>query len=189
MSWRRSAPSLPLAGRVPSAQREAGGGLGRGARRLRPHPSSGSHGPPDDTLPARGRLSRARLTARALACAGLLVLAACQSTPQGFVLLHAGQEPLDVASNIADRVGACWFDRSSAFADYSYAPELSSRNRPRVLIVDKADPGGLPQLVIEVSRAGRGSDIKLFGPLMDGERASRIRRDVGFWAGGGRTCR
>ena len=58
-----------------------------------------------------------------------------------------------------------------------------------MLIVDKADPTGLPQLVIEVVSAKRGSDVRLFGPLMDTGEADRIRRDVGFWAGGGRTCR
>ncbi len=106
------------------------------------------------------------------------------------MLLHAGQDPTDVASHIANKVGDCWFDSGNKrFADYSYAPELSSSERPRVLIVDKADPGGLPKLVIEVARAKHGSDIKLFGPLMDGSEADRIRSEVAFWAGGGRTCR
>jgi hypothetical protein len=124
----------------------------------------------------------------AFACAGLL--AACQSAPEGYVLLHANQNPVDAASHIADMVGKCWFDSgNSRFADYSYAPELSSSARPRVLVVDKADPGGLPKLVIEVVREKRGSDIRLFGPLMDSGQADRIRGDVAFWAGGGRTCR
>ena len=122
------------------------------------------------------------------ACA--LLLAACQTTPKGYVLLHAGQDPLDTAHHIATKVGECWFDSGNKrFADYSYAPELSSSERPRVLIVNKADPSGLPQLVIEVARAKRGSDIKLFGPLMDSGQADRIRADVAFWAGGGHTCR
>jgi hypothetical protein len=58
-----------------------------------------------------------------------------------------------------------------------------------VLLVDKSDPAGLPKLVIEAARAKRGADIKLFGPLMDTAQAERIRADVSFWAGGGRTCR
>jgi hypothetical protein len=123
-----------------------------------------------------------------LAC--VFFTAACQTTQQGYVLLHAGQDPLDVAQNIANKVGTCWFKRkSSAFKDLSYAPELSSPDRPRVLLVDASDPGGLPKLVIEAVKAKRGTDIRLFGPLMDTDNASRIRRDVAFWAGGGHTCR
>jgi hypothetical protein len=122
--------------------------------------------------------------------AAALLVAACQTTQQGYVLLHAGQAPLDVAENIANKVGTCWFKRgSSAFKGLSYAPELSSPDRPRVLIVKADDPGGLPQLVIEAVKAKRGTDIRLFGPLMATDKASRIRRDVAFWAGGGHSCR
>jgi hypothetical protein len=125
----------------------------------------------------------------AAAAAAAIVLAACQTAPQDYVLLHANQAPLDVAERIANNVGSCWFDgENAAFADYSYAPELSSSERPRVLIVEKADPSGLPQLVIEVVKAKRGADIKLFGPLMATDAAAAIRRDVALWAGGGRTC-
>lgn len=123
-----------------------------------------------------------------LAC--VLAVAACQTAQQGYVLMHAGEAPLDVAQNIANKVGACWFkDRSSAFEGLSYAPELSSPDRPRVLIVEASDPGGLPKLVIEAIKAKRGTDIRLFGPLMDTDAQSQIRRDVAFWAGGGHTCR
>jgi hypothetical protein len=123
------------------------------------------------------------------AAAGLL-LAACQTAPQDYVGLHANLDPKTVAELIADNVGACWFDGSrEAFANYSYAPELSSEARPRVLIVEKTNPTGLPQLVIEVEAAKRGSDVRLFGPLMSTAEGERIRSDVAFWAGGGRTCR
>lgn len=138
-----------------------------------------------------GRLSSARGTVRCVTVAACVaLLAACQTAPQGYVLMHANQQPIDVAERIANNVGSCWFNGSRrAFAEYSYAPELSSTRRPRVLIVDKTDPAGLPKLVIEVESAKRGSDVRLFGPLMETGEADRIRRDVGFWAGGGRTCR
>ena len=124
------------------------------------------------------------------ALATLLLLAACKtSEPQDYALLHAHQEPLDIASHIAERVGTCWFDGSRpAFANYSYAPELSSTTRPRVLIVQKTDPSGLPQLVIEVVKAKRGSDVKLFGPLMGTGESSAIYRDMTRWSGGARDC-
>jgi hypothetical protein len=128
---------------------------------------------------------------QAIVAAAALLLAACQTAapPQGYVLLHANRDAKTVARQISDNVGPCWFEENTAFTEYSYAPELASAERPRVLIVDKADPEGLPKLVIEVAAAKRGSDVKLFGPLMDTEEADRIRRDVSFWAGGGRTCR
>ena len=62
----------------------------------------------------------------------------------------------------------------------SYAPELTSySNRPRVLIVPKKEPHGLPQLVIEATAAKRGTSVKLFGPLMGTAEAPAITRDVG----------
>jgi hypothetical protein len=123
------------------------------------------------------------------AAAGLF-LAACQSTPQDFVALHSGGDPGKTAELIAHNVGACWFGgKRKGFEGLSYAPELSSDSRPRVLVVEKDDPGGLPKLVIEVAKAKRGSDVRLFGPLLDSGDAAQIRADVAFWAGGGRTCR
>ena len=125
------------------------------------------------------------------AATALALLAGCKtSEPTDYVLLHANQDPVTIASHISQYVGDCWFDGSRpAFAAYSYAPELTSySNRPRVLIVEKADPTGLPRLVIEVVKAKRGSDIKLFGPLMGTAESEAIYRDVGRWAGGAREC-
>lgn len=128
----------------------------------------------------------------AAAAAAFLVLAGCKtsSEPTDYMLLHANQDPVTVASRIAGHVGNCWFDGSrSAFAEYSYTPELTSySNRPRVLIVRKSDPNGLPVLVIEASKKNRGADVKLFGPLMATDEADAIYRDVGRWAGGAREC-
>ncbi|MGH6922625.1 MAG: hypothetical protein ACRED5_02545 [Propylenella sp.] len=186
MIGRTGVVSLPLAGRVSSGKRSAPDD-GRGSRAW-----SAARGTPPGlrfaqaTLPTRGR-DIARFSAAGL----LLLLAACQTgAPQGYVLLHANQDPVSAARQISDKVGECWFgEGNSRFADYVYAPELSSSERPRVLIVSKSDPTGLPQLVIEIVRAKRGSDVRLFGPVMEGSEAERIRGEVAFWAGGGRTCR
>lgn len=127
----------------------------------------------------------------AAAAAAALILAGCKtSEPTDYMLLHANQDPVTIASRIADHVGNCWFDGSRpAFAEYSYTPELTSyANRPRVLIVQKADPNGLPVLVIEALKEKRGADIKLFGPLMGTDEADAIYRDVARWAGGAREC-
>jgi hypothetical protein len=127
---------------------------------------------------------------RLVILAGVSIVAACQSAPQDYAEFHAPQSPVNVASRIAENVGACWFGGARpAFADYSYAPELNSySNRPRVLIVPKAEPHGLPKLVIEASAAKRGSSIKLFGPLMASSEAPAISRDVERWASGASGC-
>ena len=120
----------------------------------------------------------------------LSLLAACQSAPKDYAEFHAPQAPVNVATRIAESVRACWFGgERSAFAEYSYAPELNSySNRPRVLIVPKAEPHGLPKLVIEASAADRGSSVKLFGPLMASPEAAAITRDVARWADGATGC-
>ena len=123
-----------------------------------------------------------------LLAAVALALAACQSVPKDYVQFHAGRDAVSVAGHIADKVGACWFDgKREAFANYSYAPEpgLSST---RILIVPKQEPHGLPALVVEVLKAKRGTDVRLFGPLMQSGDAEDIRADVRRWTGGARDC-
>jgi hypothetical protein len=118
------------------------------------------------------------------------LLAACQTAPKDYAEFRSGQDAMTTAARIAENVGACWFsgDRT-AFADYSYAPELTSySNRPRVLIVPADDPAGLPVLIIEASREDRETRVKLFGPLMASAEATPIARDVERWAGGSSGC-
>lgn len=119
-------------------------------------------------------------------------LAACQTggETRDYAEFHSPHDPPTTASRIAENVAACWFGGARpAFANYSYAPELTSySNRPRVLIVEKSDPGGLPRLVIEASAAERATSVKLFGPLMASAEAPAISRDVARWAGGAAGC-
>jgi hypothetical protein len=117
-----------------------------------------------------------------------LALAACQSVPKDYVQFHAGQDATTVARHLSDKVGACWFDgKHKAFDGYSYAPEpgLSST---RILIVPKEEPHGLPVLIVEVLKAKRGTDVRLFGPLMQTGDAEKIRDDIRKWTGGARDC-
>ena len=119
-------------------------------------------------------------------------LAACQtgSASKDYAEYASARDPATTAAQIAENVRACWFSGARpAFADYSYAPELNSfSNRPRVLIVPKSDPGGLPKLVIEASATDRGASVKLFGPMMASSEAPAISRDVQRWAGGAAGC-
>src|SRR3954466_15954240 len=98
----------------------------------------------------------------ALTAAVVLALAACQSVPKDYIQFHAGTDSATVAKHITNMVGMCWFDgKRKEFADYSYAPEPNFASS-RVLIVPKAGPHGLPALIVEVIKAKRGTDVRLF---------------------------
>lgn len=125
---------------------------------------------------------------RLAAFAALLLLGACKTVPQDYVEFHAGQDQATVAGHLAERIGACWFDgKHKAFADYSYAPEPNMTST-RILIVPKAEPHGLPVLIVEVLKAKRGTDVRLFGPLMQGGDADVLRGNIRAWTGGSRDC-
>lgn len=117
-----------------------------------------------------------------------IALAACQSVPQNYVQFHAGTDSSTIGKLISTNIAACWFnDKRSAFAEYQYAPESGTRS-DRILIVPKNEPQGLPQLVVEVIKAKRGTDVRLFGPMMQTDEADAIRTDIQRWTGGARTC-
>ena len=127
------------------------------------------------------------------ALAATLMLSACQTreAPADYLEYSSARDAGTTASHLADNVRACWFAgaRAASFTGYSYAPELNSYSgRPRVLIVPKQDPGGLPKLVIEASKNESGSAVRLFGPLLAGPQAELIRRDVAHWTRGGSGC-
>ena len=128
--------------------------------------------------------------AAALAATLALDLAACATRAPDYLEYAAYQDTNTVASHIAERVGACWFaGGNKAFSRYAYAPELNSfSGKPRILIVPKDDPAGLPQLVIEVSKGSQATVVKLFGPLLATARGSAIQRDVERWADSGTDC-
>ncbi len=117
-----------------------------------------------------------------------LTLAGCQSVPKDYILFHAGEDETTVAKHLSERVGTCWFDgKHKLFAAYSYAPEPGSTST-RILIVPKDAPHEKPDLVIDVRGAKHGTDVRLFGPLMQGGSADSIRNDVKRWTGGARDC-
>ncbi len=135
---------------------------------------------------------RRNLLADILLAAFVIVVTGCRSAPPpaDYAEFRSSQDPGTVAARIAENVGACWFAGARpAFATFSYTPELTSySDRPRVLVVEKAKPTGLPKLVIEATRAERGSSVKLFGPLMATVEAAAISRDVRRWVGGSTGC-
>jgi hypothetical protein len=117
------------------------------------------------------------------------LLAGCQTkAPQDYVLFHAGLDSTTVGNHMTERVATCWFaGKNKAFADYSYSPE-GGVGSDRILIVPKSAPHSLPALVIQIVSAKRGTDVKLFGPMMQTGDADQIRHDVMRWTGGARDC-
>ncbi len=130
-------------------------------------------------------------SAAVLAITLALALSACATRAPDYLEYAAYQDTNSVAIRIADRVGTCWFDGDNdTFAGFAYAPELNSfSGKPRILIVPKNDPAGLPQLVIEVSTGKRTTVVKLFGPLLATSRGTAIQADVERWADGGTQCK
>lgn len=126
-----------------------------------------------------------------LAAAGLagLLLSAC-ATSTNYLEYRPKGSPQVVADRLLTSIRACWFAEGEAgFADYAFEPELASHsNRPRILIVRKSEPGGLPQLVVEASRENRRTSVKLFGPLLATPLGPRIRADIDRWSGGQSGC-
>lgn len=123
-----------------------------------------------------------------IAAALVALLAACQTAPKDYIQFHAGTDSATVAKHLSDKIGACWFNgNDQTFDGYSYAPE-AGMSSTRILIVPKDAPHGLPALIVEVIKAKRGTDVRLFGPLMQSGSAESIRRDILRWTGGARDC-
>jgi len=116
------------------------------------------------------------------------VLAGCSGKPQEASIETSGEPALKVMERVALAARDCWFrGRDTVFAGYSMAPELDSHSgRPRILVVPRSNPGGLPLLVVEGQ--GKPARIQTFGPLLNGPNGSRIASDVARWQSGDRTC-
>ncbi len=96
-----------------------------------------------------------------------------------------------MAADFGIIIGRCWFAKGEkTFAGYVHATESNAiTGPPRVLLVEKKAPHGLPALVIEFKTAGRDVDIAVYGPLAAGPKAARIGADLNRWAAGGKGCK
>jgi len=124
--------------------------------------------------------------------AAVLVLSNCQSdvlaSAKGGRSRPGDDSALSTMERIAVSAQKCWFSgKDSAFKGLRLSPELSSHSgKPRILAVPGKNIGGLPKLVIEAT--GNPARLSAFGPLMDGEHAARIEKDVLRWAGRDAVC-
>ena len=106
------------------------------------------------------------------------MLAGCTASKPAVTELPTGRRALDLA---LERTGTCLVRRDPTFRRYRIADERDSYSgRPRFLLVERNDTGGLPQLVVE----GAGRQLTVYGPLADAALTGRIRR----WGSGDRSC-
>ncbi|MEL7401456.1 MAG: hypothetical protein AAFN68_12930 [Pseudomonadota bacterium] len=117
-----------------------------------------------------------------------LMLASCQNAPPPKV--QASQTPRALMLNVGKQIQTCWFKRKDpAFRTYRMADELNSyTGKPRVLIVPKNNPGGLPKLVAEAQKTGGSVRFSSYGPLIDGPNGPRFSAALRSWARGSKSC-
>ena len=132
----------------------------------------------------RPRLFAAITNAAAFAALAALVAACQSSTP----VKGPDRSALSTMERVALGANSCWFKSGdAAFAAYRLAPELNSfSGRPRILVVHKNSPAGLPHLVVQAE--GNPARLQAFGPLMSQPVSARIAADVNRWSAGSKAC-
>ena len=125
------------------------------------------------------------------------VLTACQTgSPAANQSLKTNKKPVDAVVTIARIAQNCWFkSKDPAFKNTRMSNEVNSpAGRPRILLVKKNDPNGLPLLVIQAEKrgdvaSGIHTNIETFGPLLQSRNGKRIVDDVRRWSKGNKDCR
>jgi hypothetical protein len=136
-------------------------------------------------------MSRLRAMSATLIAGLALLLAGCVSVdlPEGSFLSRASLGP--TSERLADRIRACWFaSDEAAFSDFRQETEITSLSgQPRIILVNRNERGGLPQLVVTIRDVSRtGTVVSAFGPLTNGPLKARINGDIERWARGSRDC-
>ena len=134
--------------------------------------------------------------AHLLPLAILLAVAGCQSgSPSQALSINTKTAPTDAVARIAKVAQTCWFkSKDRAFRDYRMSNEVNSyAGRPRVLLVRRIDPNGLPLLVIQAevkgsASSGKYTNIQTYGPLVQTSNGKRIADDVRRWSTGNGDC-
>ena len=123
---------------------------------------------------------------------GMAFLPACQSqAPVESLNLTLPAKPLPIIVSIGKTMQKCWF-KGGGFAAYRMSDESNSYSgRPRLLLVPKKRPTGLPSLVIQAQANKGKSDttLQVYGPLLATSLGKRINEDIRRWSGGNYTCK
>jgi len=122
----------------------------------------------------------------------LLLLSACQSGGPAaeFELSVKQQQPRKLMVAIARNVQKCWFKGGNTnFRKFRMANELNSyAGRPRLLLVPKNNPAGLPSLVVQAHSMDDLTRLHVFGPLLATNAGKTISADIKNWTSGKTTC-
>ncbi len=122
---------------------------------------------------------------------GLLLSACTQSkAPVQAVSKPVQEKPQTMMVRVAKQVQACWFKKKDpALKGYKMASEVNSYSgKPRILIVPRNNPTGLPKLVAQAERKGGRNSFSSFGPLLNTKHGPRLAASLDAWARGSKTC-
>jgi len=121
----------------------------------------------------------------------LLLFSACQSGgPAGEFELSVKQQPRKLMVTIARNMQKCWFKGiSPVFRKFRMANEVNSyAGKPRLLLVPKNNPTGLPSLVVQAQQNEKLTRLHVFGPLLATHAGKLISTDLNNWTTGKNTC-
>ncbi|MEM9733047.1 MAG: hypothetical protein AAF903_06120 [Pseudomonadota bacterium] len=125
----------------------------------------------------------------ALAILLMAMLAACtQQAPAPKITPPKTAKAMMVG--VALRVQQCWFKKAEpALKPYRMAAEINSLSgQPRILIVPRNNPEGLPKLVAQAKDKGASIEFTRFGPLLETADGPRLAAQLDKWAQGQATC-
>lgn len=120
------------------------------------------------------------------------LLSACQSgQPSDSLSLTTQASPSSVIVSVGKTIQTCWFKSGDpAFRTYRLASEVNSyAGRPRLLLVPKNNPGGLPELVVQAEKSGNSTNLQTYGPILSGNNGKRITDDIKRWSRGNSACK
>lgn len=123
---------------------------------------------------------------------GLSTLPACQSGgPVEGINLSTSTKPVAIIASIGKSMQKCWFKTGDpAFRAFRLANESNSyAGRPRLLLVPKNKPTGLPSLVVQAEKTSGATKIQVFGPLLSTKSGQSISTDLKNWATGSSACK
>jgi hypothetical protein len=122
---------------------------------------------------------------------GMAFLPACQSGgPVDTISLSTPAKPQTLIVSVGKLMQKCWFKSGNrTFRSFRLANETNSfAGRPRLLLVPKNKPTGLPSLVVQAENHKGATQLQIFGPLLSTQAGQAISADIKNWTSGKTTC-
>jgi hypothetical protein len=121
----------------------------------------------------------------------LMFVSACVSNPASKSMeLSTSTAALPLIVAIGKNMQTCWFKTNDAtFRAFRLANETNSyAGKPRLLLVPKNQPTGLPSLVVEAQTNVGNTRLQAFGPLLATGAGAAISKDLKNWTSGDNAC-